>query len=408
MYTFWEIIASNAMVATILAIGAMLLGRIWKNAAAVHVLWVVVLLKLFTPPLITAELPFAFPFVPSAASADSRKRPGTRPYARGATNSSRCRDEFPRGDCRGNPRRTLGNRSTETAGPSRGHSPPSSPPFGLAAPAARAWPCRPHSPFCRVIRESEAAPPAIRTMVTAALEPAGSEARARRPDDVSCSAAPGLVDRTLPAHDFAFRTLCPPEHRSSRHNPRPRTLPYPARRLSRPAPRARGEDGLLVASRRVVGKLAVAELEEQCCDGRVLELVPASTRTYAAALVDTLEFLSERPRTLVPLRTAIYPTGSLSRRTSHVDPKPNESSECPECHARRRTCRPSAGRCLRRRSGTGEQDRPPTASNRPAPNRGSPRSRDQRGGRSPGRCSRARRHSRRGYAIRRCRPERDS
>ncbi len=45
MYAFWEIIASNAVVATILAIGVMLLGRIWKNAAAVHALWVVVLLK---------------------------------------------------------------------------------------------------------------------------------------------------------------------------------------------------------------------------------------------------------------------------------------------------------------------------------------------------------------------------
>ena len=74
MYTFWEIIASNAVVATILAIGAMLLSRIWKNAAAVHVLWVVVLLKLFTPPLITTELPFAFTFLPSAAGADSHER----------------------------------------------------------------------------------------------------------------------------------------------------------------------------------------------------------------------------------------------------------------------------------------------------------------------------------------------
>ena len=60
MCTFWEIIASNAVVATILAIGATLLSRIWKNAAALHVLWVVVLLKLFTPPILTTELPFAF------------------------------------------------------------------------------------------------------------------------------------------------------------------------------------------------------------------------------------------------------------------------------------------------------------------------------------------------------------
>ena len=73
MYAFWEITASNAVVATILAIGVMLLSRIWKNAAAVHALWVVVLLKLFTPPLITAELPFAFRLVPPAEIADPRK-----------------------------------------------------------------------------------------------------------------------------------------------------------------------------------------------------------------------------------------------------------------------------------------------------------------------------------------------
>ena len=59
MDAFWEIVASNAVVATILAIVATLMGRIWRNAAAVHLLWVVVLLKLFTPPLITTELPFA-------------------------------------------------------------------------------------------------------------------------------------------------------------------------------------------------------------------------------------------------------------------------------------------------------------------------------------------------------------
>ena len=73
MYAFWEITASNAVVATILAIGVMLLGRIWKNAAAVHALWVVVLLKLFTPPLITAEVPFAFRLVPPAEHADARE-----------------------------------------------------------------------------------------------------------------------------------------------------------------------------------------------------------------------------------------------------------------------------------------------------------------------------------------------
>jgi hypothetical protein len=56
------------------------------------------------------------------------------------------------------------------------------------------------------------------------------------------------------------------------------------------------------------------ELEERCCDGLVLELLPHHARTYAAAMVDTLEFLAAGPRALVPLRTAIDSSGSLSRR----------------------------------------------------------------------------------------------
>jgi beta-lactamase regulating signal transducer with metallopeptidase domain len=47
------------------------------------------------------------------------------------------------------------------------------------------------------------------------------------------------------------------------------------------------------------------DLEEQCCDAGVLELVPNQVRTYASALVDTLEFLSGQTRVVVPLPTAI-------------------------------------------------------------------------------------------------------
>ena len=68
MYAFWEIIASNAVIAAILAIVALLLGRIWKNAAALHLIWIVVLLKLFTPPLVTTELPLTITFLRPAAA----------------------------------------------------------------------------------------------------------------------------------------------------------------------------------------------------------------------------------------------------------------------------------------------------------------------------------------------------
>src|SRR4051794_27383945 len=79
MSTFWEIIASNAVVATILAILAAGLGRAWRNAAAVHVLWVVVLLKLFTPPLITAGVPFALIASPIAAGDELHEAIGDSP-----------------------------------------------------------------------------------------------------------------------------------------------------------------------------------------------------------------------------------------------------------------------------------------------------------------------------------------
>ncbi len=151
MYAFWEIIASNAVVATILAIGVMLLGRIWKNAAAVHALWVVVLLKLFTPPLITTELPFAFHFVPPAEGADSQKATLNSPARDEAKATAPVAMTDSRGAiAAGNPQPALGNRSTETAGLE---------PWSLSTDPRRnldwrrllhgSGPCRPHSPFCQ-------------------------------------------------------------------------------------------------------------------------------------------------------------------------------------------------------------------------------------------------------------------
>ena len=159
----------------------------------------------------------------------------------------------------GNPRRTTGNRFTETAG----HEP-----WSFSAVLAAIWiggaccTAAVHAVrirrFASVIRDSEPAPPAIRTMVARLSSRLGLR---RVPDVLMTSRALpplvwsiGLFPRViLPSELFA--RLRP---RRSTHDPRPRTLPYPARRPSRPAPRARGDHGLLVASRRVVGKPAVA------------------------------------------------------------------------------------------------------------------------------------------------------
>jgi beta-lactamase regulating signal transducer with metallopeptidase domain len=316
MLAFWEIIASNAVVATILAIGAMLLSLIWKNAAAVHVLWVVVLLKLFTPPLVTAELPFALSSLQSAPRADSHERalnllahdeseqraPVAATHVQGAI-------------APGNSQRPVWNGFTETADATR---------WSVSTILAAIWICGACLAasryavrirrFARAIRDFEAAPPAIRTMVTQLSSGLGLR---RVPDVLMTShALPPLVWSTglfpcviLPSELFA--------------------------RLSSEAQRVIVAHELLHIRRgdylvRLLELAAITvfwwhpvvwwaswqlrELEEQCCDGRVLELLPHQPRTYAAALVDTLEFLAERPCTPVPLRTAIYSTGSLSRR----------------------------------------------------------------------------------------------
>ena len=269
----------------------------------------------------------------------------------------------------GNPQRTLGNRFTETAG----HKP-----WSLSAILAAIWICGACCTavvyavrirrFASVIRDFEAAPTGHPHDGHPALEPAGPEARARRPDDVSCPAAPGLVDRTLPARDSAFRTVCPPEPRSSsaRSSPTNSSISGAATissgssssrrpRSSGGIPSCGGQAGSCANSKNSAATAASSNWS------------PNQPRTYAAALVDTLEFLSERPRHPVPLRTAIDSAGSLSRRIHMLTQRRPNRLSAPERHARRRTCRPSAGRGLRRRSATGEPDRPPRASHPPAP-----------------------------------------
>jgi beta-lactamase regulating signal transducer with metallopeptidase domain len=316
MSTFWEIIASNAIVATLLGTVTMVLGRVWKKAAAVHVLWVVVLLKLFTPPVVTTELPFAFPLWPSAVSADQHENTLRLRVSNEAeqiapvsmTNSSSAAAS-------GNGQRTVRDRFTLTPG----HWP-----WSLSAIAAAIWVCGSCymavayairiRRFFSVVSNLESAPPAITAMVTQLSDRLGL----RRAPDVLMSS------RTLPPLVWSIG-LCP-------------RVILPAELFARLSSQAQGTilAHELVHIRRgdfLVRLLELAattvfwwhpvvwwatwqlrELEEQCCDSRVVELLPDQPRTYAAALVDTLEFLSQRPHASVPLRTAVYSTGSLSRR----------------------------------------------------------------------------------------------
>ena len=57
-----EIVVSNALLVVILAAGIAVVGRFWKNPQGLHFLWLLVLLKFVTPPLLT--IPIRLPSQP--------------------------------------------------------------------------------------------------------------------------------------------------------------------------------------------------------------------------------------------------------------------------------------------------------------------------------------------------------
>jgi beta-lactamase regulating signal transducer with metallopeptidase domain len=316
MHAFWGVVASNAVVAAFLAIVAGLLGRVWKHPAALHALWVVVLLKLFSPPIVTAGLPAGFAFSPSPARTGMREGGLGLPSHESATPSVAAAMTNPRGATAvdGRPG-ILPDRPAETGG----HGP-----WSLSTALAAGWVC---GAFCTaagyaarirrfagLIRDCEAAPPDIHAMAAEFSSRLGL----RRAPDVRMT--PHHLPPLVWSIGLSRRVILPSGLFARLSREAQGTI------LAHELIHIRRGDHLVrlleLAATTVYwwhpvvwwASRQLHELEDQCCDGRVLELVPDQPRAYAAALVDTLEFLSERPRAAVPLPTAIDSTGSLFRR----------------------------------------------------------------------------------------------
>ena len=56
MNAFWEIVVSNSLLVVVLAAVIAVVGRFWRNPAGLHLLWLLVLLKFVTPPLLTVPI----------------------------------------------------------------------------------------------------------------------------------------------------------------------------------------------------------------------------------------------------------------------------------------------------------------------------------------------------------------
>src|SRR5262245_38164280 len=59
MHPLLEMVLSNALVATLLAVVAAVVSQVVRRPALTHALWLLVLLKLVTPPLVPVQLPWS-------------------------------------------------------------------------------------------------------------------------------------------------------------------------------------------------------------------------------------------------------------------------------------------------------------------------------------------------------------
>jgi beta-lactamase regulating signal transducer with metallopeptidase domain len=319
MSHFWAIVASNALIVTAMAAGVALLGRIWKNPPGLHLLWALVLVKLFLPPIFT--IPVALPAGKLATTPSTPDRHLSDP--RGSTQESVSdiavstirQSALPQNDIK-----------REAAGRLEDGIP------SVAWLHERSWlrmlawmwgigtvglalvrGCA-IARFQRLLRFARPASPAVSDMAVTM----GRQLGLRRIPEIltlpvrlsplvwTIGARPrvvlptGLCQRLDSA---ALRTILVHELAHIRRNDHVvRLLELAATTLFWWHPVTWWAAGQL------------RELEEECCDSVVLGTVPFGMQTYATAILDTLDFLLEGPVNAPLAATTVRPSVSLARR----------------------------------------------------------------------------------------------
>jgi bla regulator protein BlaR1 len=322
MNVFWEIVASNSLAVVVLAVGVALLGRIWKNAAGLHLLWMLVLLKLVTPPLLT--VPLALPMNERPMTSGQHGANGDVAHAPPAALLGQETSSATAGglDARAlDDRATAGSPAvaTDAAAPvARPHRMPWLPMLLWTWAAGVALFTSGHAcrilRFRRLLRAAEAPPSTLRSMAE------GISIR------LGLTRVPEIAMLPVRLSPLVWSI-----------GGRPRVLLPSAlfERLDADAQRAVLAHELAHVRRKDhwvrLLELAVAtlfwwhpvvwwaccqlrELEEQCCDAVVLGTLFDGPKAYATALLDTLDFLSEQPVSVPLVATGANSPVSLQRR----------------------------------------------------------------------------------------------
>ncbi len=322
MHTFWETIVSNSIVVTVLAMALVLLGRIWKNPQGLHVLWVMVLLKFVTPPLLILPVPLV---VNRQVPAPDRQQAGRRVADRSPVEVSREDESISIGPSRQKRHESDGTENHRSVTPIDVASAVADQ-HGLSWMAVLTWSwvvgaalfasgqaCRIFR-LRRLLRSALPAPPTIHHMANEIGRRLGLSST---PEILMVSVrlsplvwAPGVRPRmVLPASLFARLDMVAQEAIVAHELAHIRRRDHWVRLLELPIT-------TLFWWHPVVWWVChvLRELEEQCCDGMVLRALPHGGKAYATALVDTLDYLVDRSMALPPAATGANSLVSLSRR----------------------------------------------------------------------------------------------
>jgi beta-lactamase regulating signal transducer with metallopeptidase domain len=316
---------SNAVVASALALVAVLVGRFCRRPALAHGLWLLVLLKLVTPPLVPVPIDWPAPPEPQTAAAAPTAEP---------SDTSLSAEAAPDPDPEAVEERVfvLSEPDPEPAAPEPGLSSPAP----AAPPAPLPWQTLVGGVwltgsagwfllaawrllrFRRLLRFSAPAPESLRKMAERLARKMGLPACPR------VCVLPGRVAPMLWAAGGRPLLLVPADLLAQLTREQQETL------LAHELAHLRRRDHWVRALEFVAmglywwhpvvwyARRTLREAEEQCCDAWVVSLLPGAGKTYATALLETLDFLSDaRPATPL-LASGVGEVSDLKRRLTMI------------------------------------------------------------------------------------------
>jgi beta-lactamase regulating signal transducer with metallopeptidase domain len=319
---------SNAVVAALLALVAIAAGAVCRRPALVHGLWLLVLLKLVTPPLV--RVPVAWPAASEPAALDT-SFPAVESFLAPSAVHEQPPAPLPVGEM---PTRVFVVLDDESDDPADSAE---TAPIAPAAAAEPSWSPRllpalwPTGSLCwfalalvrlarfgRLLRFARPAPAALQLR---------TRRLARRLGLGHCPRVellPGRIAPMLWAVGGPPRLFVPADLAGTIDDAQMDTL-----LVHELAHLRRRDHWVRVLEFVVMGlywchpvvwyaRRALREAEEQCCDAWVVSTLPGAGRTYASALIDTLDFLSSTQPAAPLLASGLGQVADLKRRLTMI------------------------------------------------------------------------------------------